>query len=243
LNKLNRFTPLLIVISALFTACKHELVVPNPPDIIDPGSSSGLLDSVGVGVRCSSDTVYFQNTILPLITSGCAKSKCHDVISHKEGVILTNYNNILKYVKPFKPNSSELYKVLFETGEERMPPAGQTPFTQAQKDIIKKWIEQGALNNSCNESYGGCDTTKVTYSGFINPLMVNYCVGCHSGSNPDGGINLSSYVYVKTQAVSGKLYGSVSHSPGYIKMPSNGPKLQSCYLNKIKAWISLGMPQ
>ena len=97
-------------------------------------------------VNCSPDTVYFKQTILPLITSNCAMSGCHDAVSKKEGVILTNYTNIMREVKVTTPASSDLYKCLFANSEDRMPPAPAAEFTITQKSLVLKWIQQGAKN-------------------------------------------------------------------------------------------------
>jgi hypothetical protein len=92
--------------------------------------------------------------------------------------------------------------------------------------------------------YGGtCDTTSVTYSSTITSILNNYgCMGCHVGSNPSGGINLDTYANVKASADNGKLYGAISHAPGFIPMPDGAAKMSSCNIKKVKAWIDAGAP-
>ncbi|HWJ26902.1 MAG TPA: hypothetical protein VNS32_10195 [Flavisolibacter sp.] len=92
--------------------------------------------------------------------------------------------------------------------------------------------------------YGSnCDTANVTYSTTIKGILNNYsCLGCHVGTNPSGGINLETHVNVKAQALSGKLYGAVSHSPGFVPMPDGAAKMSPCDINKVKAWIDAGAP-
>lgn len=231
----------------LVPACKHELEpITLPP--IDPGDTTVVPPPPDAGdttgVPCDPDTVYFQNQILPLFLSNCAMSGCHDVQSHKEGVILTDYALIMQKIKPFNPNQSKNYQVIV-TGdaEDRMPPAPAAPLTQAQVDLLKTWILQGALNNGCNEGYGQCDTAGVTYTNFVQPLVANKCQGCHGAVNPGAGIKLTTYNEVKASALTGKFYGSISWSAGTIAMPQNGAKLSSCYIAKVQAWINAGMPQ
>ena len=43
--------------------------------------------------NCNPDTVYFQNTILPLVVSSCATTGCHDQKSHKDGVVLIHHQH------------------------------------------------------------------------------------------------------------------------------------------------------
>lgn len=231
------------------TACEHELIVPEAPDVIPvdtlPNDTVPLpIDSSDfTGVPCSPDTVYFVNTILPLLVSNCAMSGCHDVQSHREGVILTDYAHIRQKVTPFNPNGSKVYKSLSESGDERMPPPPAAAFTTEQKNLIKTWIQQGALNNECNENYGSCDTTGVTYTNYVSPIVTNYCKGCHSGSNPSGNLKLTTYQEVKANALTGAFYGSIAHEAGYVAMPDGGQSLSACTIKKIKAWIDAGMPQ
>ncbi len=86
----------------------------------------------------------------------------------------------------------------------------------------------------------GCDTTIVTYSASVNPVLTAYCVGCHSGANAPLGVNLETYPNVKLQT--GKLFGSVNHSPGFIPMPKNENKLSDCNIAKIRKWVAAGAP-
>lgn len=92
--------------------------------------------------------------------------------------------------------------------------------------------------------YGtNCDTSNVTYSITIKSLLNNYgCLGCHVGGNPSGGINLETHANVQTQALSGRLYGAISHAPGFIPMPDGAAKMNSCDIKKVKAWIDAGAP-
>lgn len=90
---------------------------------------------------------------------------------------------------------------------------------------------------------GNCDTTAVTYTTTVVPLLQsNGCLGCHSGGAPSGNISLDNYNSVKLVAQNGKLYGAISHSPGYPPMPQGGNKLSTCNISKIKAWIDAGSP-
>jgi mono/diheme cytochrome c family protein len=187
-------------------------------------------------VTCSPDTVYFQQTILPLITSNCAMSGCHDAISHKDGVILTDYAHIRAYSSATNPTGSTLYKSVVNG---YMPP--KAPWSATQKATLLKWMQQGAKNNSCVASSANCDTVNVTYSATVAPVLKTYCVGCHSAASPSAGIDLSTYAVVKVQAANGRLVGSITHAVGYKPMPSATSKLGSCEINQIQAWITKGM--
>jgi hypothetical protein len=184
----------------------------------------------------SSGTVCFESSVLPIFISSCARSGCHDAITKEEGFVLDNYNNIVrKGIVPGDANESKLYKVLFAGGDDRMPP--DAPLTQAQKDSIAAWINQGAKNTvNCNCS---CDPTKFTYAAIVQPIINNQCVGCHKPGSMSGNIDLSTYSLVKVQVNNGKLLGSISHSVGYSPMPQ-GNKLSDCQITQIKSWIDAG---
>jgi mono/diheme cytochrome c family protein len=163
-------------------------------------------------------------------------SGCHDDITHAEGVSLTSYSKIMRYVVPGNASSSKLYNVIIKTNGDRMPPPPMAPLTTDQKNKIQKWINQGAKNNNCTAS---CDTTVFTYSGAIKNIMTNNCVGCHNPSSSGGNIDLSTFNGVQAAAISGKLYGSVANLPGYSPMPKNS-KLSDCQIRQIQKWINAG---
>jgi len=192
---------------------------------------------------CDPDTVYFVNDILPLIQSSCALSGCHDPATAQDGVILNNYQNIIQTgdIQPGDPDNSELYENLIETDPDKiMPPPPRSPLTATQIALVRKWILQGALNNSCDG--GPCDTLNVTFSQTIAPLIQNRCFGCHSGSTPQGNVSLDGHANIATYAASGQLLGAISHAPGYAPMPQNGMKLTDCQISQFRKWINDGAP-
>ena len=105
----------LILSIFVFVSCLNDKNSPlaYQPIVVDTTTVTNPVLPAGPAVSsCSPDTVYFKQTILPLVTSNCAMSGCHDAISHKEGVILTDYTNIMREVKVSSPTSSDLYKCL-----------------------------------------------------------------------------------------------------------------------------------
>lgn len=228
-------TALLLLFSVL--ACKHEpLVGPTNPNPNDPPT---------VGAVCSPDTVYFQNQVLPLLISNCTQSGCHNAQDRKEGIVLDSYASLMSTVKKVNStdwNKNELTEAILETDpDDRMPRPPSVPLSTVQINLIKTWVSQGALNNSCDEGAGNCDTTANKYSLFVKPLILAKCQGCHSGSAPQGNINLSTYATVRSLALNGKLYASVTRPSGW--MPQGGAKLDGCSLAKLKAWIDSGAPE
>lgn len=213
------------------------LVDLNPANPVNPVVDVPVIKPP-IAVNCSPDTVYFQQKILPLLVSNCAMSGCHDAISKKDGVILTDYANIMREVKITNPAGSDLYKSLIETGEDRMPPAG--PLSTENISNVLTWIKQGAKNNSCDASASNCVTTNVSFKNVIQPLLATNCTGCHSGTRPSGNIDLTTHANVLKYANNGQLYGSIVHQTGYKPMPSASVKLSTCEIDQVKSWITAG---
>ena len=191
---------------------------------------------------CDPDTVYFENEILPLIVSSCATTDCHDVASAQDDIILVDYASIIENgkIKPGDPDESKLYKKITDNDpNDRMPPPPGEPLNQEQVQKIRIWIEQGAFNNRCDED---CDTTNITFSNHIWPLIENNCLGCHSGGTPGDGIYLTDYDNIVSAVESGKLWGTINHMQGFSPMPKNTDKLSDCKINQVRIWIEDGTP-
>lgn len=232
-SALHQLTGLFVIL--IIVSCKHEI----------PGSDTEPVPGplVPPVVTCSPDSVYFQQQVLPVIVSNCAMSGCHDAGSQKDGVVLTDYNNIMNTgeINPGSPGNSELWeKIMDNDPGDRMPPPPMPALSQQHKDIIRKWILQGAKNNSCTGSV--CDTSNVSFNGTVKGILTSKCQGCHNSSGPGGGYDLSNYNSLKARVADGKLWGAINHMPGYAAMPKNGSKLSACELSQIKKWIDAGAP-
>lgn len=87
-----------------------------------------------------------------------------------------------------------------------------------------------------------CDTTNVSYSTVVAPILQTRCTGCHGGAFPSAGINLTTHQNVVTYAEVGSLVGSIKHNQGFSPMPKSAPKIPQCEINRISAWVNQGMP-
>ncbi|MEJ7626458.1 MAG: hypothetical protein WKF35_06325 [Ferruginibacter sp.] len=91
-----------------------------------------------------------------------------------------------------------------------------------------------------NPGSGTCDTAAVRYSTTIVSIITTSCYPCHTGNNPAGAVRLDNYNDAKANA--NRMYGAASHSPGFVPMPQNAPKLSVCKIQSIKKWIDAGTP-
>lgn len=200
----------------LFAQCKHEpekITITNPP-------------------TNAKDSICFEEEVLPMLASNCAMSGCHDADAANAGVVLDSYDHLKATI-----SGSLLLQSVKDTGAFRMPLPPAPALSSTQISVLENWVNQGMkIGIDCE---GPCDTSNVTYSGVILPLLQNSCISCHSGNyEPD----LTNYNQVKTQVNNGKLSGSVNHLPGYDAMPYNQAKLSDCKLAQIRIWIAAGAP-
>jgi len=126
-------------------------------------------------------------------------------------------------------------------GEGRMPQSPYDRLTDEQITFIALWIQEGANNTTCPDD-AICDTSNVTYSGKVKPLLDTYCNGCPGGSSPLGNVNYNTFSGVKATATNGSLVGSIQHASSYSSMPQNGNKLSACNINLIQTWVDAGAP-
>lgn len=110
------FVGFIVFAFMLINACRHE------PDIIidDPDPWTG---------ECHPDTIYFNRDLLPILTSSCARSGCHDQATQADGVLLISYESVMETgdVRPGNPDGSDLYEVLVEDDPDRKnAPAAQS---------------------------------------------------------------------------------------------------------------------
>jgi len=191
-----------------FNSCKHDPIPPKVP----------------------TEEICFQNDVLPVIESNCAKSGCHDN-SGRGGLKLTDYDNIVKQVVPGDGSNSKLYTVIIRNS---MPPSSSAQLTTDQEALIYGWIAQGAKNSTCAS---GCDTNLFTFSGAVWPTIHQNCTGCHSGANPGAGISLQNWADVVASVDNDDLYGAIINTSS--PMPQSG-LMEACKIRQIKKWIDAG---
>jgi hypothetical protein len=215
---------MLLIAIALYT-CKHE----PPVRTVDPTPVPGPV----------GNAVCFQSDVLPIFQTNCAKADCHDAASRKGDIVLDSYANIMRRkITPGSADNSKIYRVLFETGNDKMPPPPNPDLTAAQKAIIAKWINEGAKNTiNCASA---CDSNQFRYSTNVNVVLTTFCTGCHSGVGASGNVDLSTYTSVRSIALSGRLVGAITHAVGYSPMPKGAAKLSDCQIAQVRKWIAAG---
>lgn len=231
----------IVVLTLLLASCADYAQGPYHPRDDDDDDRPDTTDTTG----SNDSTVCFSRDVLPILISNCTMAECHDADRPEEDINLTSYLSIMNgkksIVTPGRPNDSKLYESLVEDeSDERMPPPPRS-LSQAQIDLIAKWIREGAKDRDCSTDPVACDTANVLYATHVQPLMAQHCTGCHGGAAPEAGIDLSQRSTVETYARNGLLVGTMSHSIGFLKMPPSGPRVSDCTIGTVKAWISQGL--
>ena len=202
-----------ILFSECFYSCRHDPVIPTTP-------------------------VCFDSNVLPIILSNCTMAGCHGTTNSESDFILTSYDNIMQSgtVSGGQPKSSSLYNSITTGSDNHMPPGYR--LTDDQIKWIYVWILQGANHTTCNSI---CDSINMTYSGTIQTVINNYCMGCHSSSTPSGNVVLQTYNDLLTIANNGKLQNSVINYT--VKpMPPSG-QLSTCQIAQLQNWLNNGKKQ
>jgi hypothetical protein len=241
---MDRFKNIVMIVlgGAILTSCLYEKTTV-PPDVLitipEINPNTGQTDNKNLNV-CSQtaatntkDSVCFNSQILPFFVTNCAQSGCHDIKTRAEGYDLTTFKSITsKGIDLKNPSNSKLYREMLGN----MPPKPAAKLLKAQTDLVLKWITEGAKNVVCSSSI---DTTNITFSKTINPLLQTNCVGCHKAGSVSGGVLLDSYANVKGYIDNKKIWGSINFINGYAAMPPS-QKMNDCQLVIVKKWIDAG---
>ena len=187
----------------------------------------------------------FTRDILPIFASKCSMTGCHDAITQRGGLNMSNYASILHYsndgsagIVPYNPNASYIYQAV--TGAQDImpptnPPGKYAALTQAELDTVFRWISRGAKDTVCGET---CDTTNVTFTAKVWPIIQNACTGCHSGSAPALSISLTTYAQVNAIVTDGRLLKVIRRTDTYPMPPSYA--LPHCKERAIEIWVKAG---
>ena len=116
-------------------ACKDEVTGSNADAIVFPGAN-----------------VSYSQHIQPLFQQACAVGGCHAGSTAQAGLNLSppSYNNLMNHVPRLVTSGSSGNSLLVQrlegTIQPRMPLNG-SPLNSNQLNGIRKWIDEGALNN------------------------------------------------------------------------------------------------
>lgn len=172
--------------------------------------------------------VSFRKEVVPIMIGGACG--CHNNGQPQRAVQFSHldtiwYDAMLARVGTFK-------SWVLQNG--RHPGEGAIDFATNEKNIIKRWLEQG---DPYDDGAGCVVPASLTYTKDIVQIYTTSCKGgtCH------GGIALvldyNKMVAAKT------VLETVLNSGGNQGHPGGALSLSTCTVNNMKAWIAQGMPQ
>jgi hypothetical protein len=95
--------------------------------------------------------ITYDEHVVPILREKCFG--CHNPDKKSGGLILNNFTSLMAgggsgaIIEPGNPDESTMYLVMTHQEQPFMPPMAEK-LPQAQLDIIRKWIEGGALENA-----------------------------------------------------------------------------------------------
>lgn len=109
--------------------------------------------ATGGGAVEPSGKIDFTRDVRPILAGTCFKCHGPDAKARKGKLRLDGRESALKggrsgqpAIVPGKPNESEAIRRLFaEADSERMPPpSAKLPLSDLRRDILKRWVAEGA---------------------------------------------------------------------------------------------------
>jgi mono/diheme cytochrome c family protein len=89
----------------------------------------------------------FQRDVRPVLSNHCFHCHGPDEEGRKGDLRLDHREEALAALSPGKPEESEVVKRIFAHDEDDLmpPPSAKKPMTAAQKDLLKRWVAEGAV--------------------------------------------------------------------------------------------------
>ena len=159
--------------------------------------------------------VSFEAEVAPIIKDKCLG--CHGEQRASANLRLHTFANMRNgsqsgpLLVPRSPQRSLIMARLLVEGADRMPKGG-AKLSDDEIGIIGRWIAGGAafdgtemtamIGDSLAEKKPEKPPVKVvmadgsetvSFKDDVAPWMVNVCLGCHSGNNPRGGYNITTF--------------------------------------------------
>ncbi len=179
--------------------------------------------------------VTYLADVEPIMRQLCVA--CHNDNLHEDGVNLDGYNRVKQAIDDVLESMME-----DEDDDDIMPPSGRVDNAIIQ--TLLAWRTDGFLmgeETPPDDTDSGTNDVNYTYMADILPVFEDYCIMCHGANSPAGGFDMSTYQ--KTIDQIDPILARMELQTGQAGvMPPSG-QLDAATLQKIRAWIALGMPE
>ncbi len=154
------------------------------------------------------EDIEFARHIKPILEAACVN--CHQESDAKGRIRLDTLAACLESpdgelgpaLTPGDADESGLFvsTTLPEDDELMMPPPKEGALSQEQKDLLKRWINEGA---EWPEDVVLETQPRMHFESDIQPILEMYCVSCHNAEKMDGDVDLSTRLAALTTGYDG----------------------------------------
>jgi len=109
--------------------------------------------AIGEDPPTGSQKVSYFHQVHPIFQAHC--QGCHQPAKANGDYVMTSFNSLLKggeseeaAIVPGEPDASYLMELITPTGGKAEMPQGKPPLQQADIDLIRKWIAEGAVDDT-----------------------------------------------------------------------------------------------
>ncbi len=135
----------------------------------------------------------YETDIRPIFTAKCGK--CHSDKVQKGGLNLATMPGI---IQGGESGVSAIAKTVDDSmlwimiDSDSMPPEGNPPLTEKERELIQQWIAGGAKTQKVYEP-----TEQPLTQHDVLPIVLLRCVACHGARRQDGGLDLRTPAAMK----------------------------------------------
>lgn len=199
----------------------------------------------------AQSSLTFEKDVLPVFTQYCFT--CHGQSSPQLGLDLRTIASTLRgshngpVIVKGVPDKSLLYQKV--SSKAMPPPAFKQTMPDAQIEIIKRWIVDGAASDKPVAMSKEVAEQRAVFDKEILPLFKARCVQCHGAGKPMGGLDLRSLQALLKGSTNGAVAvdGFSEKSVLIRKMasrsmppPGSGEPLSDEQIQNIRKWIDKG---
>ncbi len=209
-----------------------------------------LIAGNGTTVLAADPQVRFESQVLPLFQAKCLP--CHSAKTRQGGLSLETRDEVLRGGKtgaaavPGKPSDSILLSVVISG---KMPMGGAR-LSEPEIDLLRSWIESGALKD------GETVSAKLVSEREVFAILGGKCLVCHGRRVQKAGLDLRSRESLLKGGKSGpaitpgdpeksllvQRIASQQMPPPALQEQFSVRGLMQDELEKVKAWIARGAP-
>ena len=161
-----------------------------------------VLGSTWLQTSRADEPLVFETTIQPLLAAKCGK--CHSDKVRKGDLDLSKMSGLRRGGESGEAAIAEtlddsLLWIMVEDGD--MPPEGEPQLTARELELMRKWIDGGAISRQAVPS-----KEELINQHDVLPIVLLRCTTCHGRQKKQGGLDLRSIATMRKGGVSGPAF-------------------------------------